>query len=116
MNARISPKLLKPEQALSEISQVWDKTIVPELTNYIAIPAKSPMFAPDWEKQGFIATVMRNAASWVEAQKVPGLRLEVIQQPGRTPVLFFEVDGTAEKASTSPTVLMYGHLDKQPEF
>ena len=116
MNARTSPQQLQPQQALSEISQVWDQSIVPELTNYIAIPAKSPMFAPDWEQQGFIATVVRNAAAWVEAQKVAGLKLEVIQQPGRTPLIFFEVEGTAEKASTSPTVLMYGHLDKQPEF
>ena len=116
MNARTSPQLLAPQQALSQISQVWDQSIVPELTNYIAIPAKSPMFAPDWEQQGFIATVVRNAATWVEAQKVEGLKLEVIQQPGRTPLIFFEVAGTAEKSATSPTVLMYGHLDKQPEF
>ena len=116
MNARTSPQLLEPQQALSEISQVWDQSIVPELTNYIAIPAKSPMFAPDWEQQGYIATVVRNAATWVEAQKVEGLKLEVIQQPGRTPLIFFEVAGTAEKSATSPTVLMYGHLDKQPEF
>ena len=47
MNARTSPQQLQPQQALSEISQVWDQSIVPELTNYIAIPAKSPMFAPD---------------------------------------------------------------------
>ena len=84
MNARTSPQLLAPQQALSEISKVWDQSIVPELTNYIAIPAKSPMFAPDWEQQGYIATVVRNAATWVEAQKVEGLKLEVIQQPGRT--------------------------------
>ena len=116
MNARIPPQLLKPEEALQEIGQTWDQSIVPALTDYIAIPAKSPMFAPDWEQQGFIATVVRNAAAWVEARKVPGLRLEVIQQPGRTPVIFFEVDGTADKAAESPTVLMYGHLDKQPEF
>jgi acetylornithine deacetylase/succinyl-diaminopimelate desuccinylase-like protein len=79
-------------------------------------PCQVAHVCPDWEQQGHIATVLRNAAAWVEAQKVAGLKLEVIQQPGRTPVIFFEVEGTAEKASTSPTVLMYGHLDKQPEF
>lgn len=116
MNARTPANLLQPQEALQRITQQWDQSIVPELTNYIAIPAKSPMFAPDWEQQGFISTVVRNAAAWVEAQKVAGLKLEVIQQPGRTPLIFFEVEGTAEKSSTSPTVLMYGHLDKQPEF
>lgn len=116
MNARTPTNLLQPEDALQHITEQWDQSIVPELTNYITIPAKSPMFAPDWEQQGHTATVLRNAATWVDAQKVAGLTLEVIQQPGRTPVIFFEVEGTAEKASSSPTVLMYGHLDKQPEF
>ena len=103
MNARTPAQLLQPQDALQHITQQWDQSIVPELTNYIAIPAKSPMFAPDWEQQGFISTVVRNAAAWVEAQKVAGLKLEVIQQAGRTPLIFFEVDGTAEKSSTSPT-------------
>jgi acetylornithine deacetylase/succinyl-diaminopimelate desuccinylase-like protein len=58
--------------------------------------------------------VLRNAASWVEAQKVAGLALEIVRLPGRTPVLFFEVEGT--KAGAAQTILMYGHLDKQPEF
>jgi acetylornithine deacetylase/succinyl-diaminopimelate desuccinylase-like protein len=58
---------------------------------------------------------MRNAAAWVEAQKVEGLTLEVVRLPeGRTPVLFFEIPAT--RADSTQTVLMYGHLDKQPEF
>jgi hypothetical protein len=52
------------------------------------------MFAPDWEQQGLLDTVVRNAASWVEAQKVAGLNLEVVRLPGRTPVLFFEIAAT----------------------
>ena len=116
MTARLPATALDSVLALERVGRAWDEDILHQLTDYIRIPAKSPMFAPDWEQQGHIATVLRNAATWVEAQKVAGLKLEVIQQPGRTPVIFFEVEGTAEKASTSPTVLMYGHLDKQPEF
>ncbi|WP_046984814.1 M20 family metallopeptidase [Delftia tsuruhatensis] len=116
MNARTPSQLLQPAAALDRISRSWDERIVPALTEYIAIPAKSPMFAPDWEQQGHLETVLRNAADWVQAQKVAGLTLEIVRQPGRTPVLFFEVEGTQDKAASSPTVLMYGHLDKQPEF
>jgi acetylornithine deacetylase/succinyl-diaminopimelate desuccinylase-like protein len=58
--------------------------------------------------------VLRNAAQWVEAQKVEGLKLEIMRLPGRTPVLFFDIPAT--KAESAQTVLMYGHLDKQPEF
>ena len=115
MNARISPAtLLQPEEALARVSRAWDEKIVPQLTDYIAIPAKSPMFAPDWEQQGLLDTVVRNAAAWVEEQKVEGLQLEVVRLPGRTPVLFFEIAATQPQSRQS--VLMYGHLDKQPEF
>ncbi|MDD2711855.1 MAG: M20 family metallopeptidase [Simplicispira sp.] len=114
MNAHVLSNVLQPAPALDHIGRVWDDSIVPQLTDYIRIPAKSPLFAPDWEQQGLLDTVVRNAAAWVEAQKVAGLSVEVVRLPGRTPVLFFEVAATQPQSSQS--VLMYGHLDKQPEF
>jgi acetylornithine deacetylase/succinyl-diaminopimelate desuccinylase-like protein len=106
--------LLDSAAALSQVTEQWDRDIVRQLTDYIAIPAKSPGFDQDWVQHGFIETVVRNAAAWVEAQKVEGLKLEIVRLPGRTPVLFFEVAAT--KPDAKQTVLMYGHLDKQPEF
>ncbi len=111
--------LLDTHRALAGISARWNDDIVPRLTRYITIPAKSPAFDPDWAAHGHIETVVREAADWVLAQKVPGLRLEIVrlQKPDgspRTPVLFFEIAGT--KPASEQTVLMYGHLDKQPEF
>jgi acetylornithine deacetylase/succinyl-diaminopimelate desuccinylase-like protein len=106
--------VLDSARALDQVTRQWDADIVRQLTDYIAIPAKSPGFDPEWQLHGFIECVVRNAAHWVEAQKVPGLKLEIVRLPGRTPVLFFEVDGT--KAGATQTILMYGHLDKQPEF
>ena len=94
--------------------EAWDQRIVPALTDYIAVPAKSPMFDPDWFAHGVLDRVVRDAAAWVESRKVAGLRLEVIRLPGRTPVIFFEVPAT--RVDSTQTVLMYGHLDKQPEF
>ncbi|MES2610647.1 MAG: M20 family metallopeptidase [Pseudomonadota bacterium] len=114
MNARVPSHALQPAQALERVSQAWDTDILRQLTDYIAIPAKSPGFAPDWAELGLLDTVVRNAAAWVEAQKVAGLRLEVVRLEGRTPVLFFEIEATAP--ASAQTVLMYGHLDKQPEF
>ncbi|MDR3006192.1 MAG: M20 family metallopeptidase [Acidovorax sp.] len=118
MNARLPSPALDSARALEQVSQKWDQDIVGQLKDYIAIPAKSPMFAPDWQQQGLLDQVLRNAATWVEAQKVPGLTLEIVRLEGRTPVLFFEVEGTQPGANApgTPTVLMYGHLDKQPEF
>ncbi len=94
--------------------RTWDEAIIPALTDYIAIPAKSPMFDADWARHGHVERVVRDAAAWVEGCRVPGLRLEVVRLPGRTQVIFFEVPAT--RADAGGTVLFYGHLDKQPEF
>jgi len=94
--------------------EAWDARIVPALTDYIAIPAKSPMFDADWVQHGFVDRVVRDAATWVEGRKVAGLKLEVLRMDGRTPLIFFEIPAT--KAGSGDTVLLYGHLDKQPEF
>ena len=114
MNARIPPSVLDAAQTLNQVSNLWDSQIVPCLEDYIRIPAKSPMFDAEWSEHGYLDTVVRNTGGWIEAQKVAGLTLEVIRLPGRTPVLFFEVAAT--KPGSTQTVLMYGHLDKQPEF
>ncbi|WP_428416455.1 M20 family metallopeptidase [Methylibium sp.] len=105
------------------VDQAWDAQIVPELIDYIAIPAKSPMFDADWAAHGHIDQVVRRAAAWVERQRLAGLKLEVIvlrEADGtpRTPVIFFELPATTPggNAAGAPTVLLYGHLDKQPEF
>ena len=119
MNARLPASLLNTTQALTQVNQAWDNDLVAQLTNYIAIPAKSPMFDADWAQHGLIDTVVQNAFEWVQAQKVDGLTLEIIRLPGRTPVLFFELaasTGSSNQAVSDQTVLMYGHLDKQPEF
>jgi acetylornithine deacetylase/succinyl-diaminopimelate desuccinylase-like protein len=106
--------LLDSAAALSQVTDKWDRDIVRQLTDYIAVPAKSPGFDKDWVQHGFIETVVRNAAEWIEAQKIEGLTYEIVRLTGRTPVLFFEVGAT--RPDSKQTVLMYGHLDKQPEF
>ncbi|WP_189687431.1 M20 family metallopeptidase [Pseudorhodoferax aquiterrae] len=114
MNARVPANVLDASAALTHATRAWDDDIVRQLTDYIAIPAKSPSFDPDWARHGHLDTVLRNAAAWVEGQKVPGLQLEIVRLEGRTPVLFFEIPASGTAATQ--TVLMYGHLDKQPEF
>lgn len=114
MNARVPANVLDASAALTHATRAWDGDIVRQLTHYIAIPAKSPSFDPDWAQHGHLDTVLRNAAAWVEGQKVPGLQLEIVRLEGRTPVLFFEIPASGTAATQ--TVLMYGHLDKQPEF
>jgi acetylornithine deacetylase/succinyl-diaminopimelate desuccinylase-like protein len=117
MNARDPHAPLQPDEASALgafAERVWDEEIVPALTDYIAVPAKSPMFDAEWQQHGYIDHVVREAASWVERKGLAGLTLEVVRLPGRTPLIFFELPST--KAQSTDTVLLYGHLDKQPEF
>jgi acetylornithine deacetylase/succinyl-diaminopimelate desuccinylase-like protein len=117
MNARDPLLPVQPDEstALAAFAaRTWDEEIVPALTDYIAVPAKSPMFDADWQKNGYIERVVRDAADWVERKQVDGLTLEIIRLEGRTPVIFFEVPAT--KPGSTDTICLYGHLDKQPEF
>ena len=114
MNARVP--MLNAEQVLSDVSQAWDDDLVKQISDYIEIPAKSPAFDANWAQAGHLDSVVQRAADWLLAQKVAGLTLEIVRLPGRTPVLFFEVAGTRPYIAGAQTVLMYGHLDKQPEF
>jgi len=93
------------------VSLKWDDEIVPRLVEYIRIPCKSPHFDPDWAANGHIDAAVALAERWSRAQDIPGLKIEIIRLENRTPVIFFELDGEAPG-----TVLMYGHLDKQPEM
>jgi acetylornithine deacetylase/succinyl-diaminopimelate desuccinylase-like protein len=128
MNARLPDPtpLLDPVAVRQRVDARWQHDILPALQRYIEVPAKSPMFDPEWAAHGHLETVLRQAADWVARQPVQGLTLEIVrlQRPDgspRTPVLLFEVparagvDGAPAPAS-GQTVLMYGHLDKQPEF
>ena len=94
---------------------IWDGEIIPALTDYIRIPNKSPAFDPDWEKHGHMDQVVELFTAWArkKLKQFPGATLEVVQLPGRTPLIFIEVPG---KQRSTARILMYGHLDKQPEM
>jgi acetylornithine deacetylase/succinyl-diaminopimelate desuccinylase-like protein len=107
--------MLNATAAADFIARQWDDEIVPELVEYIRVPAKSPHFDPNWEANGHIERVIALAAAWVRRQPIRGLAMEIVRLPGRTPVLYFEVPADA-RVQSGRTVLMYGHLDKQPEM
>jgi acetylornithine deacetylase/succinyl-diaminopimelate desuccinylase-like protein len=88
---------------------------VPALTDYIAVPAKSPMFDADWAAHGLHRPRGARRRGLGRGAQGAGLKLEVVRLEGRTPVIFFEVPAT-KAARPRDTVLLYGHLDKQPEF
>ena len=95
------------------IDQRWGDEIVPTLIEYIRIPNKSPAFDPDWAAHGYMEEAVRLFERWARARlaDVSGATLEVVRLPGRTPVIVIDLPSEVED-----TVLLYGHLDKQPEM
>ncbi|HUS41123.1 MAG TPA: M20/M25/M40 family metallo-hydrolase [Ilumatobacteraceae bacterium] len=94
--------------------EVWEG-IVPVLEEYIAIPNVSMVFDPEWRAHGHMAEAVDLIASWCRARTIPGLTVEVVELDGRTPVILIEAPAVGA-GSNSDTVLLYGHLDKQPEM
>ena len=95
------------------VGGLWDDDIVPQLIDYIRIPNKSPMFDADWAKHGYMEDAVTLMEAWARAQPIAGMTLEVVRLEGRTPLIFIEVPATGEG---DDCVLLYGHLDKQPEM
>src|SRR5881398_2935901 len=93
------------------IARTWETSIVDRLSAYVRIPNKSPLFDPQWESHGHMEAAVQLMAQWCRAQPLTGMRVEVRRLPGRTPLLLIDVPG-----ELPGSVLLYGHLDTQPEF
>lgn len=104
------------------VDALWDDEVVPQLTEYIRIPNKSPMFDADWARHGYMDAAVALLEAWARTQPIPGMQIEVVRLPGRTPLIFIEIPaadrrrGDAHASRDEDTVLLYGHLDKQPEM
>ena len=97
--------------ARRRIDEAFTSSIQPSLEAYIRVPNKSPTFDKDWEAHGHMDRAAAILLDWCRKQPIKGLKVELVRLPGRTPVIFAEVPGTAQGE-----VLLYGHFDKQPEF
>ena len=102
---------LDPSRTRALVQKSWDDDIVPALTEYIRIPAKSPMFDARWAEHGHIDRAVTFITDWAHRRKIEGLTVDVVRYEGRTPVILMEVPGKGGE-----TVLLYGHCDKQPEM
>ena len=100
-----------PDRLRAFVQDAWASRIVPTLEEYVRIPAKSPGFDKEWQAHGHLDRAVELAARWARERPVEGLQVEVVRLPGRTPVVLMEIPGDADE-----TVLLYGHLDKQPEM
>ena len=91
------------------VGRAWTERILPAISDYIRIPNQSPLFDPQWESHGHMQRAVELVSTWCRRELPAGSSLEVVQLPGRTPVILMISPGASER-----TVLLYGHLDKQP--
>jgi acetylornithine deacetylase/succinyl-diaminopimelate desuccinylase-like protein len=102
--------------AADHIGHVWDADIVNVLHDYIAIPNLSPAFDPGWAGAGHMDRAVALLRDWCAARPIPGLTVSVHGLPGRTPLIVMEVPPAGGGGPADDTVVLYGHLDKQPEM
>ncbi|STY29755.1 succinyl-diaminopimelate desuccinylase [Legionella wadsworthii] len=103
--------MFNPQALYDYVCHQWEKKIIPSLSDYIKIPNKSPHFDPKWQEHGLMDQAVSHIAHWCKTHAPQGMKLEVMRLEGRTPLIFIEVPGEIDE-----TVLLYGHLDKQPEM
>lgn len=91
------------------VEHTWAESIIPHLKEYLTIPNQSPAYDPQWATNGYMDQATELIANWIRAQQIAGLSLDIVRLDGRTPLIFVEIPG-----QSTETVLLYGHLDKQP--
>ena len=93
------------------VNAMWDDSIIPEISEYIKVPNKSPAFDPDWDQHGHMETAVQMLEAWCKTQPIKDMTVEIVRIEGRTPLLFIDIPGDSDDV-----VVLYGHYDKQPEF
>ena len=107
---------VEPTSLQNFVAEKWDDEIVPQLVEYIRIPNKSPMFDSDWAAHGYMDDAVKLMETWARAQDVKGMQVEVLRLQGRTPLIFVDIPASDDAGTGEDCVLLYGHLDKQPEM
>lgn len=103
--------MFNPQALYDFVCQQWQEEIIPSLCDYIKIPNKSPFFDAKWHEHGLMDQAVDHIANWCRSHAPKGMILEIMRLEGRTPLIFMEIPGEINE-----TVLLYGHLDKQPEM
>ncbi len=98
-------------RTLTGVDGFWEEAVLPALCDFIRIPALSPLFDPSWQEAGHLDRAVDLAEAWCRQHAPEDASVEVVRLEGRSPVLLLDVPGAVDA-----TVMLYGHLDKQPEM
>src|SRR5271170_6284778 len=97
------------------VGQLWDHSAIPHLMDYVRIPNKSPAFDKEWREHGYMDQVVARFEAWARAQPITQMKVEIVKTDKRTPLILIDIAGDST-GNPDDCVLLYGHLDKQPEM
>jgi acetylornithine deacetylase/succinyl-diaminopimelate desuccinylase-like protein len=103
---------VEQEKVRSAAEACWASNVLPSLARFVEIPALSPAFDASWQAHGQLTAAAEHVSDWIGARGLPGTQTEIVQLPGRSPLLLLVA--ATPGATGRGTVLLYGHLDKQP--
>jgi acetylornithine deacetylase/succinyl-diaminopimelate desuccinylase-like protein len=84
---------------------------LPTLERFATIPCLSPNFDDQWHEHGHLAEAAELLSGWAASVGLREATISTRELPGRTPLLMIDVPATG---GVDGTVVLYGHLDKQP--
>jgi acetylornithine deacetylase/succinyl-diaminopimelate desuccinylase-like protein len=96
-------------------ARAWRDDIEPALHDFIRIPNLSPAFDPEWREHGHMDAAVVLVRDWCASRGIAGATVTVHELPGRTPVVIVDVPPVGG-GKADDVVVIYGHLDKQPEM
>nr|WP_132112911.1 M20/M25/M40 family metallo-hydrolase [Actinocrispum wychmicini] len=97
----------------STVDRLWESEILASLSELISVPALSPAFDADWAARGHLDAAAEHVRRWVASRSLPGASVEIVRLDDRTPLVVVDIPATPGGVDAG-TVVLYGHLDKQP--
>jgi acetylornithine deacetylase/succinyl-diaminopimelate desuccinylase-like protein len=101
------------EQLRIKLETGIDKEVIPLLMEYIRVPSLSPLYDPDWEKNGLMEQAQDLLLNYVKNIGINGLKTRILKEDGKPWMFYGEVPASNPALGT---ILIYGHMDKQPHF
>jgi acetylornithine deacetylase/succinyl-diaminopimelate desuccinylase-like protein len=95
----------------------FERDVLPTLERYATIPCQSPAFDADWADNGHLDQAALLLADFARERAFAAADVTIHTLDGRTPVLCVVVEATTDNEEDEDdrgTVVLYGHLDKQP--
>jgi acetylornithine deacetylase/succinyl-diaminopimelate desuccinylase-like protein len=94
------------------VKNFFASEILPTLMNFIRIPNCSPEYDSDWDTNGYQIQAAQYIQDWIKNQNLKGCDAVLLKDKGRTPFIYINIEATKEGDDRS--ILLYGHMDKQP--